>query len=163
MGQRDRQAGIQSHRKRKQADMLGLQDSGRGARKRRADSVTKHKLAGKTQRGRRTRKVTGAQTGLGRSQSKAYTNANHYKDRQVDREVGRQVSMWVRQRQAGRQIVTSACFCSPQEAGAAGLRGTSVCVCVCVCVCVRLPMNTPEEMNILSPSCYVGRWRLRHY
>ena len=54
-------------------------------------------------------------------QSQAYTNTNDYKDGQTDREVGTRVIMWVRRRQAGRQIDMSACFYSPQEAGAAGL------------------------------------------
>jgi len=47
-------------------------------------------------------------------ESQAYGNTNDYEDGQIDREGGIRVIMWVRQRQAGRQINMSACFCCPQ-------------------------------------------------
>lgn len=67
----------------------------RGARKRQADKTQNEQADD-------THKWTGAQTGLGRSQSEAHTNTNGNKDRQIDRGAGIQVMLWVRQRQADR-------------------------------------------------------------
>lgn len=123
-------------------DMSVWEDSERRTGKRQA--VTKRKWAGKTERGGKTHKMTGAQTGRGRSQSEAYTNTNDYKDRQVDWEAGRQVIKWVRQRQARRRIVKSACFCSPQEAWHSRSRSKP---------CVYVHIHTLRDLsNILSPS-----------
>lgn len=104
------------------------------------------------------------------SQSQVFTNTNDYKLRRTDREAGRQVIMWVRHRHSGRQVVMSACFCSPQEA-AQQVWGPGRCLCdhavspphtlMCVWIGVKAQISrTPQEtFTFCAPD--LAKWRLK--